>query len=68
MIEYAKVVLPGVCAWESLFKKELLKCVNWTTHDEMEEFSGWCYENFFGMYPDVLDEVFAVASLKQWRA
>lgn len=59
MIEYAKVILPKVCFWKNLFKKELLKCVSWTKSIEMEELVCWCYENFYEMHPDVLDEVFS---------
>ena len=58
MIEYAKVILPKVCFWKSLFKKELMKCKSWANSDELDELSAWCYKNFSDMYPDVLDEVF----------
>lgn len=58
MMEYAKVILPKVCFWKSLFEKEFVKCVRWTNANEMEELSDWCYENFFEMYPDVVDKVF----------
>ncbi len=59
MIEYAKVILPKVCFWENLFKKELLKCVSWTEINEMNELRTWCYNTFGAMHPEILDEAFA---------
>ena len=64
-MEYAKVILPKVCFWKSLFKKELLKCKSWANSDELNELSAWCYKNFSDMYPDILDEVFADAEFKR---
>jgi len=65
MMEYAKVILPKVCFWKNLFKKELLKCASWANSNESDELSAWCYKNFNEMYPDVLDEVFANAEFKR---
>ena len=58
-MEYANVILPKVCFWKNLFKKELLKCVDWASPGEMNELAIWCYDNFSEMYPDVLHEVFS---------
>jgi len=59
MMEYAKLILTKVSAWENLFKKELLKCVSWVGVNEMLELRAWCYDNFNEIYPDILDETFA---------
>lgn len=59
MIEYAKVILPKVCNWEQLFRKELIKCINWTEPDELPELYKWCYTNFNTLYPEILEAVFA---------
>ena len=64
MMEYVKVILPGVCAWEDLFKKELLKCNNWTGINEMSELISWCYNTFGEMHPGILDEIFAGTACK----
>jgi len=58
MIEYAKVILPKVCFWESLFKKELLKCIHWTEYNEMNELISWCYNTFGEMHPEILHQAF----------
>ena len=57
MIEYAKVVLPGVSSWKILFKKELEKIIVWTEPDEWEELKKWCYKHFNDLHPDVLSSV-----------
>ena len=58
MLDYAKTVLPQVTNWKKLFRKELIKCVNWAGEDEWSELYIWCYESFYDIYPDVLNEVF----------
>lgn len=58
MIEYAKIVLPVVCAWKDLFRKELMKCMDWTEPEKRDELFNWCYEEYAGLHPDVLEEVF----------
>ncbi len=59
MLEYSKIILPKVSFSKELFRKELIKCVNWVEQDEIQELYKWCHENFNEMYPDVLAEVFA---------
>ena len=58
MMEYARAILPEVCIWEYLFKKELLKCVSWASFNELNELNAWCHECFNEMYPELLNEVF----------
>ena len=58
MNEYAKKILPKVSPWKKLFKKELIKCINWAEPQEWFELRNWCYDNFYEMYPDVLTEVY----------
>ena len=60
MIEYAKVILPKISFSRDLFRKELIKCVNWVEGPaELDELIKWCNENFGEMYPEILDEVFS---------
>jgi len=60
MIEYAKVILPKISFSRDLFRKELIKCVNWVENpNELDELIKWCTENFGEMYPEILDEVFS---------
>jgi len=58
MIEYAKQILPKVCNWKDLFRKELIKCVEWASPDEQNEIYVWCYRYFADLHSDVLEEVF----------
>ena len=58
MIEYAKQILPKVCTWKKLFRKELIKCTRWVEPDKWEELYNWCYDNFFDIHPDVLEEIY----------
>jgi hypothetical protein len=63
MIEYAKVILPKVTFNKFLFRKELLKCINWMKPSERTELRQWCFVTFSKQYPDVLDEVFANSAI-----
>ena len=59
MLDYAKIILPKVSFSSQLFKKELLKCVQWVEADEVQELHDWCYKNFKDKYADILEEVFS---------
>ena len=65
MIEYAKAILPVVSSWEILFKKELVKSLEWITEEEYPEFYLWCYTMFSHVYADLLDEVFSGTGVQQ---
>ncbi len=58
MIEYAKEILPKVCNWKKLFRKELIKCVEWSGAEKRDELYNWCYNNYSDIHSDVLEEVF----------
>ena len=58
MNEYAKKLLPKVSPWKSLFKKELIKCIDWAEPQDLFELRNWCYDNFYDLYPNILAEVF----------
>jgi len=60
MLEYAKVILPKVSFSRELFRKELLKCINWVKEDEVGELRSWCFENFSEIYPEILYEAFGI--------
>ena len=59
MLEYAKVILPKVSFSEELFRKELMKCVNWVEPDEINKLQDWCNSQFQDKYADILKEVFS---------
>ncbi len=58
MFEYARVILPKVSFSRELFRKELVKCINWVGDSEINSLREWCIENFMEMYPDILTEAF----------
>ncbi len=58
MIEYAKQILPKVCAWKALFRKELIKSIEWAEPASRDEIYQWCFRNYNHLHEDVLDEVF----------
>jgi hypothetical protein len=58
MLEYAKVILPKVSFSRELFRKELIKCINWVEPKQVPELRTWCYKNFTQLYPNVLAEAF----------
>lgn len=62
MNEYATTILPKVSKWKPLFKKELIKCIRWAEPEEWFELHNWCYDNFYELYPDVLNEVYSYYS------
>lgn len=62
MNEYAKAVLPKVSQWEPMFKKELIKCIQWAGPEEWFELRNWCYDSFYELYPEVLNEAFSYYS------
>jgi hypothetical protein len=59
MLEYAKIILPKVSFSRDLFRKELIKCINWVEGHQLHELRDWCLNEFNEMYPDVLAEAFA---------
>jgi CTP:phosphocholine cytidylyltransferase-like protein len=59
MLEYAKVVLLGVCFWEALFSKELKKIIGWAKPHEKLELKKYIYEKYYKMYPKIIDDLFA---------
>lgn len=58
MIEYAKVVLWGVSFEQKLFRKELHKIAGWCDSAELPNLKKYCYEKYYDMFPDIVDEVF----------
>lgn len=58
MIEYAKQILPKVSNWKTLFRKELIKSIDWAGPENRDEMFNWCYRNYAELHSDVLEEVF----------
>ncbi len=58
MIDYAKIVLWGVSFWKQLFRKELIKIINWCTPEELIQLKNYCYEKYYDLHPEIIDEAF----------
>lgn len=59
MIEYAKIVLWGVSFYKNLFRKELNKIIGWSDHSEYLQLKKYCYNKYYDIHPEIIDEVFA---------
>ncbi len=57
MIEYAKQILPKVSNWKDLFRKELIKCLEWAEPANRDEIYEWCFRNYNHLHEDVLEDV-----------
>ena len=58
MFEYHKIVINGVSDNERLFKKELIKSLNWISPSEQPNFKDWVKEKYYEKYPDIIEHVF----------
>jgi len=58
MLEYFKKILSKVSFDSKLFEKELKKALKALLASEIEELRSWCYAQFIGLYPDILQRCF----------
>ena len=58
MIEYVKMILLKVSFDKMIFQKELIKALRDVKHDELCDFRRWCYVEFYGIHPHVLNFAF----------
>ncbi len=59
MLELAKKILQKVSFDPNLFRKELIKSLNWIRDgEELSRFKEWCQNEFGTKYPIILQEVF----------
>ena len=61
MLEYIKTILVKVSFDRMLFEKELRKALSLLVTEDLTELKNWCYSQFAGVYPVVLNRVFATA-------
>lgn len=60
MLELAKDILQKVSFDPALFKKELLKAINWLENsEEVTILRDWCKLNFSKNHASIINEVFA---------
>ena len=58
MLEYCKFILEKVSNSKDLFKKELMKALNWIAPEEIQVLREWCYAHYGRIYPVILNEAF----------
>lgn len=59
MLELTKKILRNVSFDPTLFRKELIKSLNWIRDiEELKKFKDWCLNEFGSVYPAILQEVF----------
>lgn len=58
MLEHQMHMLKAVADNRELFKKELLKSLKWLNPDQLPEFKLWVNENFYQLYPNMIDDAF----------
>ena len=57
MLEQTKIVLANVSFDFGLFRKELVKAIEWLKPSEIEALKNWCLENFAEQYNEIVSEV-----------
>jgi hypothetical protein len=58
MLEHQKMVLSGVADHEQLFRKELLKSLNWLKTPQRGALKKWVREHYYHLHAETIDEVF----------
>ena len=58
MLDFCKEILTKVSFDRILFRKELLKAIQWLKGEELTQLKTWCYDNFGGRYSDILVTTF----------
>lgn len=58
MLELQKFVLQRVCEDARLFKKELIKSLQWLSSQDIETLKKWVWTEFGKTHSDIIREVF----------
>lgn len=58
MLNHQKLVLRNVAYNKELFRKELIKSLDWLSHDEVTILYKWLIENYEKTHIDVIKNVF----------
>ncbi|MFA9370227.1 MAG: hypothetical protein ACERIH_00780 [Labilibaculum antarcticum] len=65
MLEHQKFVLKSVSDQEHLFRKELLKSIEWLSEEELYELFNWLKSNFYFSHKDCVKQVFSHSLIKE---
>ena len=58
MLEFCKSVLEKVSFDQVLFKKELIKSIQWINTTDAKSLSEWCIEMYGNKYSDIIQQAF----------
>jgi len=58
MLEFSKSVLQKVSFDHLLFKKELMKSIQWINQTEAESLKEWCLEMYGNQYAEIIQKAF----------
>lgn len=58
MLEHQMTVLKAVADNQDLFKKELIKSLDWLDLEEKSQLKSWLQENYISKYSDLINEAF----------
>jgi hypothetical protein len=65
MLEHQKIVLKSVSDQEHLFRKELLKSIEWLSQEELYELFNWLKSNSYFSYKDCVKQAFSHLFIKE---
>jgi hypothetical protein len=61
MLDHQKSLLSNLSSIRHLFKKELVKSINWLKPEELTELYRWVIENYWDTHRDEISEVFVTS-------
>ena len=60
MLEFCKSILEKVSFDQVLFKKELVKSIQWINTTDEKSLKEWCIEMYGNKYSDIIQQAFEV--------
>jgi len=58
MLEHQKTILMNSVHDKNMFRKELVKSINWLTQNEQQKLYLWLKDKYSKMYGDLIEAVF----------
>ncbi len=59
MIDHQKIILENVKQDPELFRKELIKSLNWLSQEDKQKLYDWVKSKFWSSHKEIIQEVFA---------
>lgn len=58
MLDHQKIILRNVNQDPKLFRKELLKSLNWLSEEDQQKLYDWVKTNYWSSHKNIIQEVF----------